>query len=100
MAFVAPPRKDEWAPPTVTSKIMEMQVVDKPQGIESRQIALKSLLPIDPPEIDAHRLIRMVQKLEIAFGKCRAGDVKRDRLFGRWVDVHAARHRLVLFLVR
>jgi hypothetical protein len=44
-----------------------MVVVQRPERVETAQAGRISLLPVDPPEIDAFVLQRMVQVVEIRF---------------------------------
>lgn len=77
-----------------------MEVVEPPKRVETLHLALLPLLPVHPPEINAHRFLGMMKQFEISAGEMGIGDVERDRVPGRGVDAHPPGERGVLFLVR
>ena len=78
---------------------IEVQVVDQPQRIEAGQAALEALLPVQPPEVHAHRFVGMVQQTQVGAGEGGIADVEGHRLARGGIDVQGARHGLVLGLV-
>ncbi len=74
-------------------------MVEQPQRVESRQLGDAALLPVEPPEVDALVLERVVQLLEVGLDERRVGEVEADRHLGGGVDAEPLGHRLVGRLV-
>ena len=69
--------------------VQKMVVIQHPKRIQSRNFAVIPLLPVHPPEIHAHFLIRMVRILKISLQKSRIRNIKVNRIF--LFPVHAQR---------
>ncbi|RDA89013.1 hypothetical protein CP532_0605 [Ophiocordyceps camponoti-leonardi (nom. inval.)] len=70
------------------------------RGIDAGQRRLRTLLPINPPKVDAVIAQALKQRIEIGIEKRSIGDVEGNRLIERGVDVHLLRYGAVLVLVR
>ena len=78
----APPRKNERTFAPISPKIVVVKVINHPERVEAGDIALFSLLPIHPPEVDAILFIRMMKDIEVTFHEVRIGDVEGYGVFG------------------
>jgi hypothetical protein len=83
VAQPAPPGKDEGSF-FLSPQVIEMEVIEPPERIQSRQTAVCALLPVQPPKIDTDFFLGVVKKLEISRGEVRIGDVKGDSSGGGW----------------
>ena len=75
-----------------------MIVVEKPKRVEILHLRLRALLPVYPPKINAHFLIRVVQNIEIRIAEFLVGEVEFERALGLRVYAERAAHFGVLFL--
>ncbi len=75
-----------------------MIVVEKPKRIEIFHFGLCALLPVNPPKINAHFFVRMVQNIEVRIAEFLVGEVKFERALGLRVYAESAAHFGVLFL--
>ena len=99
VAQPAPAREDE-RPLALAGQVVEVQVIEPPQRVQPGHARVRALLPVHPPEVDAHPFQGVVQHLEISVGEARVGDVERDRLPGADVKLQPAAHLAVGGLVR
>jgi len=75
-------------------------VVEGPQRVEARDPRGGALLPVDPPEIDALLLERVMQLLQVGADEVGVADVEDDRLLGVRVGAGAGGDGPVGLLVR
>ena len=73
-------------------------VVEKPKRIEIFHLRLRALLPVNPPKINAHLFVRMVQNIEVRVAEFLVGEVKFERALRLRVYAERAAHFGVLFL--
>ena len=76
-----------------------MKMVQHPKRIQSRNLCDGSLLPVQPPEINALVLQRMMQLLKVHLQKMPVRHIKRHRLPAFWIYSHTFRHPLVGLLI-
>ena len=76
-----------------------MEVVEHPQRVDALDARVGALLPVEPPEVDALVLERVVEDLEVGVEERAVGDVERDRLVGGGVAAERLGHALVGVLV-
>jgi hypothetical protein len=100
VAVAAGPRvaRERERPPAVAPGVEEVEVVEHPQRVDPVDARVGALLPVEPPEVDALLLERVVHNLEVGAQELRVGDVERDRLVGRRVAPERGSHRLVRVL--
>ena len=67
-----PARKNE-AAITIAGQIIVVQVVEPPERIQSLYPGIDAVLPVNPPEVDALRLDRVVQQFKIGPDEARIG---------------------------
>ena len=65
-----------------------MQVVQAPQRVEARLPRQAALLPVNPPEVDAIFLHRVVELVEVDLHELRIGQVELHGLAAFRIDVH------------
>ena len=92
--------REDQRPLAVAPGIQRMVVVECPERVEPGNGGGLFLLPVDPPEIDARVLIRLVQNIEISFGEPRIGNIKFDGLLALGVQSDRACHFRILILER
>ena len=73
-------------------------MVQRPKRIEARQRRLRTLLPVDPPEVDAVVLVGLMHNFEIVVDEGIIGDIKRDHVLGLGVNAHRLCHILIAIL--
>ena len=76
--------------------IADVIVIQTPQGIKPRNVAVLALLPVNPPETHALLFIRMVQKIEICFQKRLIAQFEIDLLFDFGIFSDGAAKILIL----
>ena len=81
-----PAREDEGSFEPIPSQVIEMQVVEPAERVQSGQAGKFALLPVDPPEIDALLFIGMVQNFEIALRKPGVSNIEGDWIAAVWVN--------------
>jgi hypothetical protein len=64
-------------------RVEEMVVVQHPQRVDTGDLGVRALLPVDPPEIDAFVLKRVGEGVEVRGEEGAVGAVERDGLAGR-----------------
>ena len=99
IAQPAPARKDEGAFAPVAAQVQKVQVIQPPQRVEPVQACFVALLPVQPPEVDAARFLRVVEHLEVRRREGRVGQIVGHRLAARRVDAHSPGHRRVRLLM-
>ena len=72
----------------VAGGIEVMQVVQAPQRVEARLPRQAALLPVNPPEVDAIFLHRVVELVEVDLHELRIGQVELHGLAAFRIDVH------------
>ena len=85
---------------SVSSTIKEMIVIQHPQRIKTLDLGTLSLLPVNPPEIDALFFHRMMDFVEIYINKFRIRNVKIDRLFFFCIHSHSFCYFRIAVLIR
>ncbi len=86
-------------PLAVSPGVQEVVVVEQPERIEPGNAGDPALLPVEPPEVDALGLARMVQLLEVGLQERGVGGVEVDGQLAVGVDAHPPRDRGVALLV-
>ena len=76
-----------------------MEMVERPERIQSVLGGGSALLPVDPPEVHAVLLEGMMQDAEVSLQKTLGGHVKGNDRFGLGVCAHRFRHGGVSVLV-
>jgi hypothetical protein len=61
-------------------RVEEMVVVQHPQRVDTGDLGVRALLPVDPPEIDAFVLKRVGEGVEVRGEEGAVGAVERDGL--------------------
>ena len=84
----------------VARGVEEVEVVEQPQRVEPRQLGHLALLPVQPPEVDALVLERVVQLLEVGLEERGVGGVEVDGQLRGGIDAHALGDPRVGVLVR
>ena len=77
-----------------------MIVIQHPQRIKTLDLGTLSLLPVNPPEIDALFFHRMMDFVEIYINKFRIRNVKIDRLFFFCIHSHSFCYFRIAVLIR
>jgi len=98
VAQAAPAGEDEGSlacPP----QIQKVEVVQPPQRVKTRQAGKRPLLPVQPPEVDPARFLRVVHDLEVGAGEAWIGDVEGNGLLAGGIDAHALGHLGVTFFM-
>ena len=85
---------------SVSSTVKKMIVIQHPQRIKTLDLGTLSLLPVNPPEIDALFFHRMMDFFEIYIDKFRIGNVKIDRLFFFCIHSHSFCYFRIAVLIR
>jgi hypothetical protein len=91
VAQPAPAREDE-RPLAVTGQVIEVEMIEPPQRVQPTQRRLRPLLPIHPPEVNAHLFQWMVEHLEVGVGEAWVGDVERDGVAGADIYLQPPAH--------
>ena len=81
-------------------RIEVVQMVETPQRVEAGLAGGTALLPVEPPEVNALILHRMVELVEVGFHELRVGEVELHGLLGLRVDTHRLGEFGVAFLER
>ena len=66
--------------PALAPGVEVVEVVEHPQRVDALDARVLALLPVEPPEVHALRLERVVHDLEVGVEERRVGDVEGDRL--------------------
>ncbi len=74
------PRKRQ-RPAIAPARIQKVIVVQNPQGVNVSQSRERSLLPVDPPKVDALVLEATMQYLKVCAHEVALGAVKVDSIF-------------------
>ena len=82
---------------SVSGTVQEMEVVEDPQRIKPFDLAVASLLPVDPPEIHTFFLSRMMKIFEIGFHKFRTCRIAYYRVLIFIIHTHGLCHVLIHF---
>ena len=75
-----------------------MIVIQSPEGIKTGNGGFCALLPVNPPEIDAHFFVGVMKNFKVVFGKFPVRNIKFDGLFFVGILSHCPAHILVLIL--
>ena len=82
---------------SVSGAVQEMEVVEDPQRIKPFDLAVASLLPVDPPEIHTFFLSRMMKIFEIGFHKFRTCRIAYYRVLIFIIHTHGLCHVFIHF---
>src|SRR5215475_15565118 len=99
IAESAPTMEQQWTL-AFTFLIAEVNVIQPPRRIHTSRFRICFLLPIEPPEIDAAFLQRMVQQVHVVRCELFVRDVERHIFLCRRIDAHAPRHLCISFFPR
>ncbi len=77
-----------------------MQFVQGVEWVQALFFGLITLLPVDPPEVDALLLVRMMQDVQISARELVGGNVEWHWFLCGRVNADRARHVFVLRFVR
>ena len=72
--------------------VQVVHVIEHPQGIQSRDVGVTALLPVEPPEVDTLVLQGMVGVLQVGGREVLVADVEGDGLARGRVAAQLARH--------
>ena len=72
--------------------VQVVDVVEHPQRVQARDIGVAALLPVQPPEVDAVVLQRVVGELQVGVGEVLVTDVEGDGLARGRVPAEPAHH--------
>ncbi len=78
--ITTPAGEDKWSSVEISSQVIEMQMVQPPKRVKTRQSGFYALLPIDPPEINTHRFVWVVQDFKVGFRKISVSNLEFNRL--------------------
>ena len=92
--------RERQRPAAVARRVQVVEVVEQPQRVQPRQLGDLALLPVQPPEVDAVVLERVVELLEVGLEEVRVGRVEVDGQLGGRIDAHPLGHARVGVLVR
>ena len=73
-------------------------VVENPHDIDACRFGAGALLPVDPPEVYAVMLVRLVKDLEICVNEFVGGEIDLYGRFRLGIDTHCGRHFLIHIL--
>ncbi len=94
------PAMEQQRPFALPLLVGKVHVVQPPRRHHTRHLRLLLLLPVQPPEVDALLLQRMVHQVHIVRRKLLVGNVERHILPRRRINPHRCRHRRVRLLPR
>lgn len=100
MITQASPAMEQQRPLPFPRLIGKVHVIQPPRWVDSRSPRIGFLLPVEPPEVDALLLQRMMQQVHVARRELLVGNVEGHVLVGRGINTHGPRHRRVRILPR
>ena len=90
----------EQRPLTLSLLIGKVHVIEPPGRCYGRQFGFGLLLPVEPPEVDALLLQRMMDDVQIISGKALVGNIEGNVLLGGRINAHRLCHLRVAVLPR